>query len=128
MASIATPASLWRTGAIYSKSINHLSGSRPGAFGAHGLSKRPGITQHQIDSWKTGAHYAIINGVALMAISLHPRFSTHRFAGPAIALGTALFSGSIYLLVWKRETFKFLGPVTPMGGLALMAGYAMLAL
>ncbi|KAH7334542.1 hypothetical protein B0J17DRAFT_673794 [Rhizoctonia solani] len=123
MASIATPSFLWRTGAIYT-----FIGIATGALGAHGLAKRPGILPAQIDSWKTGSHYAIFNGVALMAISLHPKFSTHRYAGPAIALGTALFSGSIYPLVLQRERFKFMGPVTPLGGLTLLAGYAMLAL
>ncbi|CAE6526828.1 unnamed protein product [Rhizoctonia solani] len=103
-------------------------GIATGAFGSHGLSKRPGILPGQIDSWKTGSHYSIFNGVALMLISLHPKFSTHRYAGPAIVVGTALFSGSIYLLVLQRERFKFMGPVTPMGGLSLLAGYAMLAL
>ncbi|CAE6446701.1 unnamed protein product [Rhizoctonia solani] len=122
MAAIATPSFLWRTGAIYT-----FTGIATGAFGAHGLSKRQGILPAQLDSWKTASQYAIINGVALLAISLHPKFSTHRFAGPAIALGTALFSGSIYLLVLKKEQFKFMGPVTPLGGLCLLAGYATLA-
>ncbi|KAF8756206.1 hypothetical protein RHS01_04720 [Rhizoctonia solani] len=119
---LATPAFLWRTGAIYT-----FIGIATGAFGAHGLSKRPGILPAQIDSWKTAAHYAAINGVALMAVSLHPKFSTHRVAGPSIALGAALFSGSIYALVLNRDRFKFLGPVTPLGGVALLAGYAALA-
>ncbi|CAE6400686.1 unnamed protein product [Rhizoctonia solani] len=122
MASIATPTFLWRIGAIYT-----FLGIATGAFGAHGLSKRPSILPAQVDSWKTGSQYAITNGVALLAVSLHPKFSTHRFAGPAIALGTALFSGSIYALVLNRDRFKFLGPVTPLGGLTLLVGYAALA-
>ncbi|KAG8711957.1 hypothetical protein FRC11_001375 [Ceratobasidium sp. 423] len=123
MANIATPSFLWRTGAIYT-----FLGIAFGAFGAHGLVKRKGILPAQLESWKTAAHYSIFNGVALMAISLHPKFSTHRYAGPTIALGTALFSGSVYLLVLNKERFKILGPVTPLGGLALLAGYGMLAL
>ncbi|CEL52747.1 UPF0382 membrane protein [Rhizoctonia solani AG-1 IB] len=123
MATVATPAFLWRIGAIYT-----FLGIATGAFGAHGLSKRPGILQAQIDSWKTASHYAIFNGVALLAVSLHPRFSTHRFAGPAIALGAALFSGSVYALVLDRDRLRFLGPVTPLGGVVLLAGYATLAL
>jgi uncharacterized membrane protein YgdD (TMEM256/DUF423 family) len=55
-------------------------------------------------------------------VSLHPRFATHRFAGPAILGGTLVFSGSIFGLVLGGDSAKFLGPVTPMGGLALMAG------
>jgi len=44
-----------------------------------------------------------MNGIALMAISLHPRFSVHRFAGPAIGLGTLVFSGSIWALTLDTE-------------------------
>ncbi|CAE6457391.1 unnamed protein product [Rhizoctonia solani] len=122
MAAIVTPSFLWRTGAIYT-----FTGIMLGAFGAHGLSKRQGVLPAQIDSWRTASHYVTINGVALLAISQHPKFSTHRFAGPAIALGTALFSGSIYLLILNKEKFKFMGPVTPLGGVCLLAGYATLA-
>ncbi|KAG8866952.1 hypothetical protein FRB97_003628, partial [Tulasnella sp. 331] len=56
-----------------------------------------------------------------MVISMHPRFAVHRFAGPAIAGGAAIFSGSIFTLVLKPE-WKFLGPITPLGGSAMIAG------
>ncbi|KAF8603972.1 DUF423-domain-containing protein [Ceratobasidium sp. AG-I] len=117
-----TPSLLWRTGAITTALAIAL-----GAFGAHGLGKRKGITPVQIQAWTTAAHYATFNGIGLLAISAHPRFSVHRFAGPAIAIGTALFSGSVFTLVLNRDRFKFLGPVTPMGGMLMIAGYASLA-
>jgi uncharacterized membrane protein YgdD (TMEM256/DUF423 family) len=41
----------------------------------------------------------VYNGLALLLVSMHPRFATHRFAGPAIALGGLAFSGSIMGLV-----------------------------
>lgn len=44
----------------------------------------------------------LANGLALMLVSMHHRFSTHRFAGPAILTGGVLFSGSIMVLVLKR--------------------------
>jgi uncharacterized membrane protein YgdD (TMEM256/DUF423 family) len=53
---------------------------------------------------------------------MHPRFSYHRFAGPAIFAGSLVFSGSIFALVLGGDKAKFLGLTTPMGGLALMAG------
>lgn len=62
------------------------------------------------------------NGLALMFLSTHPRFSVHRFAGPAIAVGSFVFSSSIYALVLNRDRFRFLGPVTPMGGAVMIAG------
>lgn len=75
-----------------------------------------------------------------MLVSLHPRFAVHRFAGPAIALGSVVFSGSIFALVVNRDKyaspvansrhpvtndklrFKWLGPITPLGGTIMMAG------
>lgn len=81
----------------------------------------------------------MFNGLGLLAVSLHPRFALHRVAGPAIAVGGALFSGSIFLLTllyavtvlsllpislaWFRSPkAKFLGPVTPLGGSILIVG------
>ncbi|KAI3622095.1 duf423 domain-containing protein [Moniliophthora roreri] len=108
---------LWRTGAAF----------------AHGLKKHEGITPDQVRSWETAAHYAVggmlwgqglvFNGLGLLAISLHPRFAVHRFAGPAIALGGAVFSTTIFALVLNRDRFKFLGPITPLGGLVMISGY-----
>lgn len=57
----------------------------------------------------------IFNGLALLAVSMHPRFSAHRFAGPAILSGAIIFSGSILALVAGKPHFRFLGPVTPLG-------------
>lgn len=47
----------------------------------------------------------VYNGLALMMLSLHPRFSVHRFAGPAIVGGGLVFSGSIWCLVAARERY-----------------------
>ncbi|KAJ7783898.1 DUF423-domain-containing protein [Mycena maculata] len=113
---------LWRAGSCYA-----AVGIMAGAFGAHGLKSR-GIAPESIASFQTASHYTVFNGLALLLLSLHPRFSVHRFAGPAIAAGTFLFSGSIFALVLNRDRFKFLGPVTPMGGLLMIAGYVSMAL
>ncbi|KAI5116920.1 hypothetical protein M0805_003993 [Coniferiporia weirii] len=112
------PGMLFQTGAAFA-----TVGVIAGAFGAHGLKKRHGITADQIHSWETAAHYSMYNGLALMLLSMHPRFSAHRFAGPAIAAGGLVFSSSIVALVLNRDRFKFLGPVTPMGGMVMIAGY-----
>jgi hypothetical protein len=47
----------------------------------------------------------IFNGLAVLAISMHPRFSTNRFVAPAIIAGSVIFSGSIFGLVLARERF-----------------------
>ncbi|KAJ7103422.1 hypothetical protein B0H15DRAFT_812179 [Mycena belliarum] len=117
------PNLLWKAGSCFA-----AIGILAGAFGAHGLKARPGITSVQIASFQTASHYTMLNGLGLLLLSLHPRFSVHRFAGPAIAAGTLLFSGSIYALVLNRDRFKFLGPVTPMGGMLMIAGYVSMAL
>ncbi|KAJ7038086.1 hypothetical protein C8F04DRAFT_367641 [Mycena alexandri] len=114
-----TPNLLWKLGSGFA-----AAGIMAGAFGAHGLKSRGIATE----SFQTASHYTVFNGLALLLLSLHPRFSVHKFAGPAIAGGTLLFSGSIFALVLDRDRFKFLGPVTPMGGLLMIAGYVSMAL
>ncbi|KAH8110658.1 hypothetical protein DFH11DRAFT_1619512 [Phellopilus nigrolimitatus] len=116
--SFLSPRLLWKTGVAFA-----AVGVIAGAFGAHGLKKRPGIDADKIHSWETAAHYSIYNGLALMLLSMHPRFSLHRFAGPAIAAGGLVFSSSIVALVLNRDRFKFLGTATPMGGAVMIAGY-----
>ncbi|KAF9569669.1 hypothetical protein CPC08DRAFT_731832 [Agrocybe pediades] len=96
--------------------------NRSGFRKAHGLRKRPGVTADNIHAWETASSYAVYNGLAMMLLSLHPRFANHRFAGPAIACGGLLFSGSIWALVVGREKLRMLGPITPLGGMAMIAG------
>jgi len=116
-----TPSLLWRAGA----SLAFL-GAGSGAFGAHGLRNRSGITADNIHAWETASQYAMFNGIALLILSMHPRFGVHKFAGPAIAVGAAVFSGSVYALVLDKPRFKLLGPATPLGGTLMLAGYAAL--
>ncbi|KAI0094975.1 hypothetical protein BDY19DRAFT_879430, partial [Irpex rosettiformis] len=97
-------------------------GMATGAFGSHGLRNRAGVTPDSIRAWETASHYTIYNGLGLLLISLHPRFAAHRFAGPAITAGGVVFSGSIFALALAREKFKWLGPITPLGGSLMMLG------
>ncbi|KAF8642324.1 hypothetical protein AX16_009594 [Volvariella volvacea WC 439] len=117
-----TPTLLWKTGALLA-----TAGIIAGAFGAHGLKSRPGITADQLQSWKTASDYAFCNGLGLLALSLHPRLSHSKAPGLAIAVGSLIFSGSIVALVLNRERFRFLGPVTPLGGMIMIGGYLSLA-
>ena len=61
--------------------------------------KSLGLGWDRVYSWRG----QIYNGIALLALSLHPRFSRHRIAGPAIFMGTTIFSGSIWALTLDRE-------------------------
>lgn len=78
-----------------------------------------------------------MNGLGLLAVSQHPRFSSHRFSGYAILGGSAVFSGSIMALVLFKKyachqggadplislhRLSFLGPITPLGGMVMIAG------
>ncbi|EIW64442.1 DUF423-domain-containing protein [Trametes versicolor FP-101664 SS1] len=115
---------LWRTGAVLA-----AAGIVAGAFGSHGLQKRAGVTPEKLHAWQTASNYAIYNGLALLLVSLHPRFAVHRFAGPAIAVGSIVFSGSIMTLVLAQsDRLRWLGPTTPLGGSIMIAGYIALAL
>ena len=107
----------WTVGALYGALAVLL-----GAFGAHGLEAMapdPELLVH----WKTAAAYHLAHALALLAVAAHPR--NPRIAGWLFAVGTAVFSGSLYALVATGVTK--LGMITPIGGLALIAGWLALA-
>jgi uncharacterized membrane protein YgdD (TMEM256/DUF423 family) len=93
-----------------------------GAFGAHGLQDR--VTDpHLLEVWKTGAHYHLVHALALCAVAAHPR--PRPAAGIAFLCGIVLFSGSLYLMTLTGA--RWLGAVTPLGGLSFIAGWLLLA-
>lgn len=93
-----------------------------GAFGAHGLRRR--VTEpSRIANWSTAANYQLIHSVALLATSVAIPARSQRIPGALFVAGMTMFSGSIYLLVLDPQRFKALGPVTPIGGLCLIAGW-----
>ncbi len=92
-----------------------------GAFGAHGLQGR--VDPDQLSAWRTASQYHLLHSVVLLALGLFALQSGRAIQVPAILFtsGVVLFSGSIYLLVLTQ--LHWLGPVTPMGGLCLVAGW-----
>lgn len=97
-----------------------------GAFGAHALKKR--FTADQLTSWETGVKYQMYHAIVLLVISFNLGFNTGLESAIAwlFVIGTVLFSFSIYGLCISGATgkkWKFLGPVTPLGGLCLAAGW-----
>lgn len=92
-----------------------------GAFGAHGL--RGTVSPEQLASWTTATQYHLLHSVALLALALFGLQSGRSILLPAILLaaGILLFSGSIYLLV--LTDLRWLGPVTPIGGFCMIAGW-----
>ena len=95
-----------------------------GAFGAHGLAER--LEPRQLEAWRTASQYALLHGVALLALGLFAVSSGRSVRLPASLwlTGVALFSGSIFALVLGGP--RWLGPVTPLGGLCLIAGWVAL--
>lgn len=92
-----------------------------GAFGAHGLAGK--VSPERLAAWSTAAHYQLIHTVALLALALYGKSAARSVSLPAILFtaGIVLFSGSIYLLVVTDQ--KWLGPITPIGGLCFAAGW-----
>jgi uncharacterized membrane protein YgdD (TMEM256/DUF423 family) len=104
-------------------SLNMFLSIALGAFGAHGLEGK--VSERMIDIWRTAAHYHIVHGLALIAIGLlADRFSGNGLitaAGWLILVGIVLFSGSLYAMVLTNVTK--LGAITPIGGVAFLAGW-----
>jgi uncharacterized membrane protein YgdD (TMEM256/DUF423 family) len=95
-----------------------------GAFGAHGLRDR--VTPDQLSAWSTACQYHLLHSVVLLALALYAAGGDRAIRLPAslFLIGMVLFSGSIYLLV--LTPLRWLGPVTPLGGLFLIAGWVSL--
>ena len=97
-----------------------------GAFGAHGLKQFLSI--EQLSSFEVGVKYLIFHALFLLFVS-NTNFVVENEKKVVFYLtlfGTLFFSGSIFLLTTKNLTgidFNFLGPVTPIGGLLLIAAW-----
>ena len=100
-----------------------------GAFGAHGLQARladAADAAKRLSWWQTAAQYHLVHAVALGLVALLvARAPQARYAGIAFTLGTLVFSGSLYIMALGGP--RWLGAVTPLGGLGFLAGWAVLA-
>lgn len=98
-----------------------------GAFGAHALRAR--LSPDLLDVFETAARYQMYHALSLLCVGvLMSRFASPWLAGSGwlFVAGTLLFSGSLYLLVLTG--MRWLGAVTPLGGLAFLLGWALLAI
>ena len=96
-----------------------------GAFGAHALKQT--LSAHDsIQTWETAVRYQMWHALGLILLSLIcERQVLPKMIGPCFFIGTLLFSGSLYGLALDGP--NWLGPITPLGGLCLIAGWALLA-
>jgi uncharacterized membrane protein YgdD (TMEM256/DUF423 family) len=101
-----------------------------GAFGAHALKNY--LSPEQLISFETGVKYQIYHALFLLFLGLSGVLlmdKTKKRLYWLVVLGVILFSGSIYLLTTKNVTgidFKFLGPITPIGGMLLITAWGIL--
>lgn len=99
-----------------------------GAFGAHALKAR--LTPEMLAVYHTGAQYQFYHALGLLLIGVIamqvPAFGFLRAAGWLMTAGIVLFSGSLYLLA--ASGIRWLGAVTPLGGVAFIVAWLLLAL
>jgi uncharacterized membrane protein YgdD (TMEM256/DUF423 family) len=96
-----------------------------GAFGAHAL--RGSLGAADLATFETGVRYQVYHALALLAISWAVRWpgGAAHAAGWLFVAGIVLFSGSLYVLVLAGQ--RWMGAVTPFGGLCFLAAWALLA-
>jgi uncharacterized membrane protein YgdD (TMEM256/DUF423 family) len=102
-----------------------------GAFGAHGLKKI--VAPEAVASFQTGVQYQMYHAFALLILGiLFERFGGNmlQLSGVLFIIGILLFSGSIYLatalIATNKDVPTFVRLITPLGGLAFIAGWLLL--
>lgn len=100
-----------------------------GAFGAHAFKDM--LSTEKLVSFETGVRYQMYHAILLLVIGFALSFTSpiERWAGICIIVGVLLFSFSIYLLSFAEYwniNLRFLGPITPLGGVFLIAGWLLL--
>ena len=97
-----------------------------GAFGAHALRAR--LEPRDLEIFETAVRYQMYHAFALMAAAwlLSRNQPQAGYAAWSFVIGVAIFSGSLYLMVATGQ--RWLGAITPIGGVAMIAGWCLLAL
>lgn len=105
-------------------SLAGFTGVAIGAFGAHGLEGR--VSPELLATFEVGARYHMYHALAILGVAaVLPRLG--RLGGTAVicfAIGVTIFAGSLYLLTLTGQ--RWLGAITPIGGLFLLGGWACL--
>jgi uncharacterized membrane protein YgdD (TMEM256/DUF423 family) len=97
-----------------------------GAFGAHGLKEH--LTPEKLNTFEVGVRYQIYHGLAFLILGLSADKFQFSLKRPIqfIFAGVLMFSVSIYFLAIQEMlgvSLKFLGPVTPLGGVLMIIGW-----
>ena len=110
--------------------LNGLAAVALGAFGAHGLQARladAADAVKRLDWWRTAAHYHLVHAVVLGLVAvLAERAASQALAvsGWAFLVGMLIFGGSLYAMALGGP--RWLGAVTPLGGVGLLIGWGAL--
>ena len=108
--------------AMIAGAILAAAGVALGAFGAHGLKAM--LSPEALGWWRTAVEYQLWQAIGLVAVGASPAARTRGPAG-MLAGGTMIFSGSLYAMALSGA--HWLGAITPVGGLLIIAGWAWLA-
>jgi uncharacterized membrane protein YgdD (TMEM256/DUF423 family) len=99
-----------------------------GAFGAHAMRGR--VAENLLANFETGVRYHFYHALALVAVVVAiqrwPSSNLPVIAGWAFVIGVAIFSGSLYIMAFTG--LRWLGAITPIGGVALIVGWLCLLL
>src|SRR5262245_41640339 len=100
------------------------SGVLLAAFGAHGLERHTDAAG--LRWWAIGVAMQLFTAPALLALTSLPESTRRTSAGRALSLGIVLFSGTLYAMTLGAP--RWLGAITPLGGLSLCAGWILVGL
>ena len=99
-----------------------------GAFGAHGLKSK--LTQEMLDIFETGVRYHFYHAIGLLIVGLLanyiPDSSLLQWSGWLMIAGILIFSGSLYVLA--TSGIRWLGAITPIGGVCFIASWILMAI
>lgn len=111
-----------RSATICAAAVLGFLGVALGAFGAHAL-KDMLVANERLATWETAVFYHLVHAVAILATYGLP-IAWRRLIGFCWIVGVIIFSGSLYVLCLTG--IGWLGAITPLGGLALLAGWLVL--
>ncbi|MBN6884984.1 uncharacterized membrane protein YgdD (TMEM256/DUF423 family) [Cytobacillus horneckiae] len=108
--------------------INAFLSVALGAFGAHGLEGK--VEGKYMDNWQTAVQYQMFHAIGILIVGLlmskMPDSSLLNWSGWLMLFGIIFFSGSLYVLALTK--ISVLGAITPIGGVAFLAGWVLMVI
>lgn len=108
--------------------INAFLSVALGAFGAHGLEGK--VEGKYMDNWQTAVQYQMFHAIGILIVGLlmskMPASSLLNWSGWLMLFGIIFFSGSLYVLALTK--ISVLGAITPIGGVAFLAGWVLMVI